>query len=509
MAIVLRFVDKEGFIWERFFGLVHVSDTKAATLQKGIYLVLSNHSLDVQNIRGQGYDGASNMRGEWNGLQALISNDCPYAYYVHCLAHKLQLALVEASRGVIPIQKFYTQLTFIVNILGASSKRNDEFQIAQGEEIEYLTSIDELKTGRGLNQIGTLQRAGDTRWSSHFKSISSLRKRFGPVCQVLINIIDEGKNTQAGDADAAYESMTTYQFVFILHLMEDIMENTNELCLALQSKSQDILNAMRLVSATKVFLQKLRDDGFDGIFSKAKSFCEARKIEIPDMNVRYIGRGSRALKDDWTVLRYYQVDIFYAAIDSQLQELNYRFNERSVELLILSSALDPSEIKGSFKIENICQLVEKFYPQDFTDHEKLQLKKQLEFFEYDVVRDEEFKGSSIWGFGWSRRGLREGGDGIWGQGFRFGDEVRYRLVATDSLRAKARVIDGDSRVRRFFSSGNNRVVSAVLAELDLSLDELYLFKCLVAADHVFKCLCWSLLPPLIRLWKLSKEKKIV
>jgi hypothetical protein len=38
---------------------------------------------------GQGYDGASNMRGEWNGLQALFINDCPYAYYLHYLAHKL------------------------------------------------------------------------------------------------------------------------------------------------------------------------------------------------------------------------------------------------------------------------------------------------------------------------------------------------------------------------------------------------------------------------------------
>ncbi|KAL6211502.1 hypothetical protein ACLB2K_016727 [Fragaria x ananassa] len=176
--------------------------------------------------------------------------------------------------------------------------------------------------------------------------------------------------------------------------MEEIMENTNELCLALQSKSQDILNVMRLVYATKAFLQKLRDDGFDGIFSKAKSFYEARQIEIPGMNVRYVGRGSRALKDEWTVLRYYQVDIFYAAIDSQLQELNYWFNECSIKLLILSSALDPSEIKGSFKIENVCQLVEKFYPQYFADHEKLQLKKQLEFFEYDVVRDKEFKSLS-------------------------------------------------------------------------------------------------------------------
>ena len=36
------------------------------------------------------------MRGMWNGLQVLILNDCPYAYYIHCFAHRLQLALVKA-----------------------------------------------------------------------------------------------------------------------------------------------------------------------------------------------------------------------------------------------------------------------------------------------------------------------------------------------------------------------------------------------------------------------------
>ena len=37
------------------------------------------------------------MRGMWNGLQALILNDCLYAYYIHCFAHRLQLALVKTS----------------------------------------------------------------------------------------------------------------------------------------------------------------------------------------------------------------------------------------------------------------------------------------------------------------------------------------------------------------------------------------------------------------------------
>ncbi|CAA0808853.1 General transcription factor 2-related zinc finger protein, partial [Striga hermonthica] len=52
------FVDIDGFVRERFFDLVHVSDTKALTLKDVIFSALSRHNLDIQNIRGQGYDGA-------------------------------------------------------------------------------------------------------------------------------------------------------------------------------------------------------------------------------------------------------------------------------------------------------------------------------------------------------------------------------------------------------------------------------------------------------------------
>jgi len=157
MAFVLRFVDKNGFIQERFFYIVHVKDTATLTLNNELCVVLSQHNLNVSNICGQGYDRASNMREEWNGLQALFLIDCPYAYYVYCFAHRLQLALVDASREVIPIHEFFSKLNFIVNIVCSSSKCHDELQVAKLDEIACLLDIDELENGKGTNQIGTLK----------------------------------------------------------------------------------------------------------------------------------------------------------------------------------------------------------------------------------------------------------------------------------------------------------------------------------------------------------------
>nr|GEU93036.1 zinc finger MYM-type protein 1-like [Tanacetum cinerariifolium] len=228
MAIVLRFVDKDGFIRERFLDLVHVYDTMAVTLKANLWEQLLNYEFDISKIRGQGYDGASNMKGEWNGLQALVAKDCLYAYYVHCFAYRVQLALVAASKEVIPVRQFFTKLTSIVNVICTSSKRHDELQKAKSIEIEHSLELGEIKTGKGENQIGTLRRSGDTRWGSHFNSVCSLFWMFNPTRLVLKSIIEDGScASQRGDADAAYTYLKSFKFIFIFHLMKEVMRRTD------------------------------------------------------------------------------------------------------------------------------------------------------------------------------------------------------------------------------------------------------------------------------------------
>ena len=165
-------------------------------------------------------------------------------------------------------------------------------------------------------------------------------KMFSSTCAVLINIIVDGTtHSQRAEADFAYEALTSFEFVFILHMMKEIMEITDLLCQALQRQSQDILNAVDLVSSTKALIQNLRDVGLDALFAKVKSFCDARNINIPDMDAPYVvrrGRARQQKQDEFTIKHHYRVNIFYAAIDSQLQELNRRFSENTMELLILS-----------------------------------------------------------------------------------------------------------------------------------------------------------------------------
>lgn len=52
-----------------------------------------------------------------------------------------------------------------------------------------------------------------------------------------------------------------------------------------------------------------------------------------------------------------------------------------VELLTLSTTLDPKDHYKSLNVEKICEFAINFYPDDFTDQEKLHIKIQVQHYE--------------------------------------------------------------------------------------------------------------------------------
>ncbi|KAH1096127.1 hypothetical protein J1N35_013048 [Gossypium stocksii] len=179
----------------------------------------------------------------------------------------------QAAGEVVEVHQFFKDLSDIVNIASASSNRHDELQKAQATELTRLVSINELATGIGMNQIDTLQHPGETRWSSQLNSVTSLLKMYNATSTVLENLKNTASNySQRGDAHNAYSRLRSFEFIFILHMMKEVLGITNNLCQALQRRSQDILNAMSLVLTTKDLIQKLRDDGWNELLKKNDIF---------------------------------------------------------------------------------------------------------------------------------------------------------------------------------------------------------------------------------------------
>ncbi|XP_021722584.1 zinc finger MYM-type protein 1-like [Chenopodium quinoa] len=148
MALCLRYVNNKGKINERFLGIVHVKDTTALSLKSAIESLLMEYSLSLSRVRGQGYDGASNMRGEINGLKTLIMNETKQAYYIHCFAHQLQLTLVAVAKDNDDCIWLFDQLAILLNIIGVSCKRREMIREIQSQHILQALELGEIESGQ-------------------------------------------------------------------------------------------------------------------------------------------------------------------------------------------------------------------------------------------------------------------------------------------------------------------------------------------------------------------------
>ncbi|KAL4028531.1 hypothetical protein IC575_011728 [Cucumis melo] len=150
ISIVLRYVDK-GCVIERFVDIVHVTDTSSLSLKEAIDGFFSIHGLNMTSLLGQGYDGTSNMRGEFNGLKTLILRENKCAFYIHCFSHQLQLALVVIAKNHVEIAGLFLLVVNVVNVIGASAKRRNMLREKHSVNTFEALNNGELSSGRGLN----------------------------------------------------------------------------------------------------------------------------------------------------------------------------------------------------------------------------------------------------------------------------------------------------------------------------------------------------------------------
>lgn len=182
----------------------------------------------------------------------------------------------------------------------------------------------------------------------------------------------------------------SYEFVFNAHLMLEVLSYTDELSQSLQKRDQDIINAMSLVGMAKRRLQKLREDGWEGFQAMVNSFCKKHIIKVPMPDARYVpyARSPRCYPKQ-TIADHYRREVFIGFIDSIRQELDNRFDEINMELLICMSALNPVDAFAAYDRNKVLKLAE-FYPNDFSQADLMRLGFQLDNFIDDMRQDDRF-----------------------------------------------------------------------------------------------------------------------
>jgi len=156
VSIILRYVS--GYqILERLVGLVRVEDMSGKGLSTILKTRLESIGLKLTNIVGQCYDGASNMSGQYSGVQAEIKKDAgDKAVYTHCYNHVLALVLEHSASDIPLVVKVFTWLNTSYKFL---------------KHYKVLTAYDEMLKQKKLKGQYKMQSLSETRWFARSRNL--------------------------------------------------------------------------------------------------------------------------------------------------------------------------------------------------------------------------------------------------------------------------------------------------------------------------------------------------
>ena len=94
MALTIRYFNSE-YITEKFISFIEYKILSRESIANLIIDTLTKDELNIENLRGKGYDGAVNMSCKVKGASTIILNTYHKVTYVHCISHVLNLTIVN------------------------------------------------------------------------------------------------------------------------------------------------------------------------------------------------------------------------------------------------------------------------------------------------------------------------------------------------------------------------------------------------------------------------------
>ena len=234
-------------------------------LGKAILQWLRSHSISVMHMRGQCYDGASNMSGARSGCKAVVQQDAPLAQYFHCDAHRLNLAVVSSCS----IQAFRN----VESCLGELAR----FFVYSAKRQRLLDKAIEMD--HSLPQAKKLKDVCRTRWVERIDSYTTFLDLHEAVHATLNAMVYPSLYSNFGtwnwDGEKANGFLFQLQsstFLAAFHILLQVMQVLKELTLKLQMQAIDVVyayNAVQSVVTTMNFLRQNSTAEFKKVFSDA------------------------------------------------------------------------------------------------------------------------------------------------------------------------------------------------------------------------------------------------
>ncbi|XP_076039330.1 zinc finger MYM-type protein 1-like [Oratosquilla oratoria] len=239
LTMILRYVDikkepevsqHQVSIKEFFLGFVPLKETTGAFMTETLVDELQNVGLQIDNLRGQGYDNGSNMKGKHNGVQQRVLDMNPRAFFVPCSAHSLNLVVNDAVKCCLQATIFFGIVQHLYNFFSISTHR-----------WQVLVSI---------------------------------------MKDLTIKPLRSSRSSTRVEAKELADAVSKYELVVSLVTWYNILFEVNITSKHLQDKDADLNSATKQLEATKSYLLSCRcDDGFQKVLVDATEVAQDLEIE--------------------------------------------------------------------------------------------------------------------------------------------------------------------------------------------------------------------------------------
>ncbi|XP_064597802.1 zinc finger protein 862-like [Liolophura sinensis] len=204
VAVIVRHITKEGRVTTDFLSLERIEDGTAVASFEALNIVAKKLDVPWKKVMGLGADGASVMSGERNGLRSLVEKENPHCTYVHCVCHRLNLAVSQACKTFPEMETVNKILSAVYSYINQSPKKHQEFK-----EIAILLEADSVK----------FKRVFEIRWLSMGESVLALIKNYEPLTFFLSQEADRGDPVAVG----LLQQLTSFLYLGLLFLTADIL----------------------------------------------------------------------------------------------------------------------------------------------------------------------------------------------------------------------------------------------------------------------------------------------
>ena len=335
VAIILRWVDDQLTPHEEFIGLYAVPSIDSSMLVSIIKDTLVRMNLSLSKLRGQCYDGASNMRGVRNGVAKQLQDVESRAIYIHCYGHSLSLAASDAIQHCKLMKTSLETTHEITKLVKYSPRREGLFDQIKGE----LTP-----DSPGVRVLCPM------RWTVRAASMHSVIQNYSVLQELWEKAVDVVRDTETiARIRGVAAQMTSFDFFFGLVLGEMLLRHCDNLSKTLQNPHLSAAEGQTVADMTKRTLATLRaEDQFELFWEKVRKMTSELDVKEPQLPrrrkvpLRY--ESGKAPAEYHSTPKVYYRQIFYEALDLITQAIESRFDQpgyrtyRCLEDLVLKAA---------------------------------------------------------------------------------------------------------------------------------------------------------------------------